>query len=153
MNTVMQEPADNLKIRLTSVGNPVIHTPVPQNYKADISSADLKILYKVSVVVNRPLSLVDVEVTMSYQMGQKTIFSGSLTTTFDVLDLASYITAKDGEDTFRIESDFFPMLLGIAFSTTRGYFVRELQGTALGQYPFPMISIDSIKKRTSYRLV
>lgn len=149
----MQEPADNLKLRLTSVGNPVIHTPVPRDLNPDISSAELKILYKVSVVVNRPLSQVAVEVTMSYLIGQKNIFEGSLTTTFDVLDLASYITAKDGEDVFRIESDFLPMLLGIAFSTTRGYFARELQGTALEQYPFPMISIDSIKKRATFKLV
>lgn len=149
----MQEPADNLKIRLTSVGNPVISVPVSQFFKTDITSAGLKIMYKVSVVVNRPLSQVDVEVSMSYMMSQKAIFEGSLTTSFDVVDLASYITAREGEDAFRIESDFLPMLVSIAFSTTRGYFSRELQGTALNQYPFPIVSMESIKKRTTYKLV
>ena len=72
---------------------------------------------------------------------------------FDVVDLASYITAKEGEDEFRIESDFLPMLISIAFSTTRGYFARELVGSALAPYPFPMIPMDTLQKHTTYQLI
>ena len=146
----MQKSAEHLKIRLSSVGDAVIDIPAPAS--GNIAASDLKVMYKVAVEVNRPQSQVKVNVALSYLYGQNIIFSGSLATTFDVVDLASYITEQEGQDEFRIESDFLPMLIGIAFSTTRGYFVRELQGTALASCPFPMISMDSIQKRVAYQL-
>ena len=148
----MQEPAENLRIRLSAVGNAVIDNPAPALMEGGFSASNLKVLYKVAVEVNRPMSQVNVNVMLAYLAGQKTLFSGSLVTTFDVVDLSKYISEKEGEDEFRIESDFLPMMISIAFSTTRGYFVRELKGTALAPYPFPMISMDSIQKRTSYQL-
>ena len=90
---------------------------------------------------------------MSYNYGQKDLFSGSITTTFEVIDLATFITAKEGEEEFRLESDFLPMLINIAFSSARGYFARELTDTVLAPYPFPMISMENIQKRTTYRLI
>ena len=149
---VMQEPAENLRIRLASVGNVVIDTCAPAQIEDGISASDLKVSYKAGVEVDRPHSKVNVDVTLIYLSGRKTLFSGSLTTVFDVVDLASFITEEEGEDGFRIESDFLPMLIGIAFSTTRGYFARDLQDTALAPYPFPIIPMDSIQKRTTYQL-
>ena len=105
------------------------------------------------VKVDRPESRVEVIVSMMYFIGKVKLFSGSLTTGFDVVDLSSYISAEDGEDKFRIESDFLPMLINIAFGTTRGYFAKELGGTALEAYPFPMIPMESILKRTTYQLI
>ena len=148
----MQEPAESLRIRLSAVGNAVIDNPAPALMEGGFSASNLKVSYKVAVEVNRPMSQVNVNVMLAYLAGQKTLFSGSLVTTFDVVDLSKYISEKEGEDEFRIESDFLPMMISIAFSTTRGYFVRELMGTALAPYPFPMISMDSIQKRTSYQL-
>ena len=153
MSMPMQSPTDNLKIRLASVGNAVIETTAPEQMQKVFSPSDLRIQYAVSVVINRRESLVDVIVSMSYILGQETLFSGHLTTSFDVVDLSSYITTNEGEEEFHVEHDFFPMLINIAFGTTRGYFVKELQGTVLAPYPFPMIGLDSIQKRTSYRLV
>ena len=152
MITHMPTPADSLKIRLSQVGDPVINVPAPAKAEGGFPSSDLKIQYNVQVNVNRPESRVDIVVGMAYLSGPKFLFSGSLTSSFDVVDLASFISAKDGEDEFRIESDFLPMLIGIAFSTTRGYFVRELKDSALAPYPFPMISLESIQKRTLYKL-
>ncbi|MBO4923223.1 MAG: hypothetical protein J5382_03765 [Bacteroidales bacterium] len=149
----MQEPIENLKIRLASVGNPVIHVPVSDQISGRLLPDDLRILYNVSVEVNRPNSRVSIDVSLTYIARQLTLFSGSLTTAFDVVDLASYITEEEGKDQFRIENDFLPMLIGIAFSTTRGYFVRELQESDLAPYPFPMIPMDSVQKRTTYQLI
>lgn len=149
----MPQLADNLKIRLSSVGEPVINTQAPTQSYGVINPDELKILFKVSVEINRPESKVNIVVAMDYMMGQEKMFSGSLTTGFDVVGLASFITTPEGEDTFRIENDFLPMLISIAFSTTRGYFVRELVGTVLEPYPFPMIPMESIKKRTSFQLI
>ena len=149
----MPMPADNVKIRLSHVDNPVIGHPAPTMVDGGVSSSDLNIQYSVLVRINRPESSVDVVVSISYIIGQKTVFSGSLTTGFNVVDLASFITAKDGEDEFRVESDFLPMLISIAFSTTRGYFARELADSVLAPFPFPIISLDNIKKRTIYQLV
>ena len=148
----MQEPVENIRIRLSAVGNAVIDNPAPALMEGGISTSNLKVSYKVAVEVNRPMSQVNVNVMLAYLAGQKTLFSGNLVTTFDVVDLSKYISEKEGEDEFRIESDFLPMMISIAFSTTRGYFVRELKGTALASYPFPMISMDSIQKRTTYQL-
>ena len=148
----MQSPVDNIKIRLLSVGNPDIRTEVPSIIERDFSSSDLKIQYQVSVVVNRPQSQVDVIVTLTYLNKGDILFSGSLTTSFEVVELASIITIKDGQDEFQIESDFMPMLINIAFGTTRGYFARELQGTVLAPFPFPMITIERLLKRTSFQL-
>lgn len=153
MSITMPQSTDNLKIRLSKVGEPVIDIPAPVQIDGGLSAAELRIQYNVIARVNRPESRVDITVSMVYLSDQKKLFSGNLTTGFDVVDLASYITAKDGEDEFRIESDFLPMLISIAFSTTRGYFVRELLGTALGPYPFPMISMESIQKHTTYQLI
>ena len=149
----MPSPVDSVKIRLSSVGDPVIEIPAPTKIEGEIPSTDLKIQYKAMAVLNRPESRVDIIVTMVYYIEQTMVFTGSLTTSFEVVDLASFITAKEGEDGFQIESDFLPMLLNIAFSTTRGYMARELSGTALATYPFPMVSLEGIQKRTVYRLV
>lgn len=149
----MSQFTDNLKIRLSQVGEPVIDIPAPMQVEGGIIASDIKIQYNVLVRINRPENRVDVVVSMVYLSGVKKVFSGSLTTGFDVVDLASFITAKDGEDEFRIESDFLPMLINIAFSTTRGYFARELVGSALASYPFPMIAMDLIKKHTTYQLI
>ena len=153
MNTTMLQSTDNLKIRLSKVGEPVIDKPAPVQVVGGIVASDLKIQYNVLVRINRPESRVDIIVSMVYLAGQNKLFSGSLTTGFDVVDLASYITAKDGEDEFRIESDFLPMIISIAFSTTRGYFARELVGSALAPYPFPMIPMDTLQKHTTYQLI
>ena len=149
----MPQPIDNLRIRLFSVGNAVIDTAAPTLGDYALSPADLKIQYGVSVVVNRPESRVDVKVSMSYLSDQTALFSGGLTTSFDVVELSSFISTKEGEDGFRIENDFLPMLINIAFGTTRGYFARELQGSVLAPYPFPMVSMEGIQKRTTYRLI
>lgn len=153
MSITMPQSPYNLKIRLSKVGEPVIDIPAPVQIDGGLSAAELRIQYNLIARVNRPESRVDITVSMVYLSDQKKLFSGNLTTGFDVVDLASYITAKDGEDEFRIESDFLPMLISIAFSTTRGYFVRELLGTALGPYPFPMISMENIQKHTTYQLI
>ena len=148
----MPHPSNNLKIRLSSVGNPLIDKSAPSQAIAGFNPEELKIQFKVAVEVNRPESQVNIIVALEYLSGQDQLFSGSLTTSFSVVDLASYITTQE-DDKFRIESDFLPMLISIAFSTTRGYFVRELTGTALEPYPFPIVSMDSIQKRTSYHLI
>ena len=149
----MLQSTDSLRIRLSQVGEPVIDTPAPAQIDGGVAASDLKIQYNVLVRINRPESRVDVIVSMVYLASKDKLFSGSLTTRFDVVDLASYITAKDSEDEFRIESDFLPMLINIAFSTTRGYFVRELSCSVLAPYPFPMISTDNLQKHTSYQLI
>ena len=149
----MPSPADSVRIRLSFVGDPVIEIPAPARIEEEISSSDLKIQFKAMTVLNRPESKVDIIVTMVYYIEQTMVFTGNLTTRFEVVDLASFITAKEGEDGFQIESDFLPMLLNIAFSTTRGYMARELSDSALAAYPFPMVSMESIQKRTTYRLV
>ena len=153
MITAMPQSTDNLRIRLSQVGEPVIDVPAPARGEGSVTASELKIQYNVRVNVIRPESRVAVVVSMTYLSEQKKLFSGSLTTSFDVVDLSSYITAKDGEEEFRIESDFLPMLVSIAFSTTRGYFVRELSASVLAPYPFPMISMESIMKHTTYQLV
>lgn len=153
MSTTMPQSTDNLKIRLSQVGEPVIDIPAPVQAEGGIVASELKIQYNVLVRIDRPESRVDIIVSMVYLAGQNKLFSGSLTTGFEVVDLASYITARDGEDEFRIESDFFPMLISIAFSTTRGYFARELVDSALAPYPFPMISMDTLQKHTTYQLI
>lgn len=148
----MPQPSNNLKIRLSSVGNPVIDKSAPTQLETGFNPDDLKIQFKVSVEINRPESQVIIVVMLEYLLGQNQLFSGSLTSDFSVVDLASYITTQE-DDKFRIESDFLPMLISIAFSTTRGYFVRELAGTVLEPYPFPIVSMDSIQKRSSYHLI
>lgn len=73
-------------------------------------------LYKGFNCVNRPESCVEIAVELTYLSRAKIIFPGYLALCFEVLDLATYIyiTALDGEDEFRIETDILPMLVGIA---------------------------------------
>lgn len=153
MRVCMPSPSDSVRIRLSFVGDPLIEIPALAKIEGEIPSSDLKIQYKAMAVLNRPESKVDIIVTMVYYIEQTMVFTGSLKTSFDVVDLASFITAKEGEDGFQIETDFLPMLLSTAFSTTRGYMVRELSGSALATYPFPMVSLEGIQKRTTYRLI
>lgn len=147
----MQMTVDNLRIRLASVEEAVINTPLPE-IKGELFPDDLGVSYQISVDVDRPRSLVAVDVTLTYMDDRLTLFSGSLKTSFSVVDLASYITMQEGDGEFRIESDFFPLLVETAFSTARGYFARELQDTPLAPYPFPMIAQENLLKRTTYQL-
>lgn len=149
----MQASAENLKIRLVMVGEPIIDFRPPVHIEGGLSADRLQIQYAVAVRINRPDSVVDVEVTMSYYQGRDKLFSGTLTNRFEVIDLAEYIIAIDGSNEFQVENDFIPMLVSVSFSTTRGYFVRELQDTELSMYPFPIIPLDMIQKRTSYQLI
>ena len=153
MNMHMQTPVENIKIRLASLGKMVIKTKSPVDMDSGISADDLKIHYDVTVVVNRPESCVDITVSMAYSLERLDVFSGSLTSRFDVIDLERYIVAIEGSNEFQIRNDFLPMLINIAFGTTRGYLACELQDTVLSSYPFPMISMDNIQKRTSYQLI
>lgn len=149
---LMPQSNDNVRIRLAFVGSPEINA-TPAQIEGNIDPINLKISFKVAVEVNRPESMVNVIVSMVYLLGQDTVFSGSLKTGFEVIDLSSYISIPEGEDAFRIESDFFPMLINIAFSTTRGYFAKELTGTILEPFPFPMIPMETINKKTSFQLI
>ena len=149
----MPLPDNNLRIRLIFVGDRQVSTEAPAQIDKPLSAEDIKIQFAVRIVIDRPESQVGIIVSYSYLHGQGTLFSASLTTKYEVLDLASYVKTTEGEDSFKLENDFLPMLVNIAFSTTRGYFVRELEGTVLEKYPFPIVSMDSIKKRTTYKLI
>lgn len=153
MNIYMHTPIENLRIRLSNVGDLLIDKRPSVDIEGGLSADDLMVQYSVLVKLNRPESCVDVTVTMIYASGRDTLFSGSLTSRFDVLNLKNHIMFVEGGDEFQIDNDFLPILVNIAFGTTRGYFVHELQGTVLASYPFPMISIENIQKRTSYQLI
>ena len=127
----MPEPVNNLKIRLLSVGNPLIVTPVPLQMEGPLSPESLRINFKVLVRIIRPESRIAVTVSMGYHFESTALFEGGVTTEFEVVDLASLITANEGEDEFRLENDFLPMLINIAFSTARGYFAHELKDSVL----------------------
>ena len=60
MSTIMPQSADNLKIRLSQVGEPAIDIPAPMQIDGGISAADLKIQYNVLARINRPESRVDI---------------------------------------------------------------------------------------------
>lgn len=148
----MPQPANDLKIRFSSIGDLIVETPAPAPEGITIDPSELKISYKVSVEVNRPASKVIIVVSIMYFLGEQKLFSGKLTNCFDVVSLASYITEQEGGQ-FRIESDFLPMLISVSFSSARGYFACALKDSALAAYPFPMVSLDNVQKRTSYHLV
>ena len=150
---LMQMPVENIKIRLVMVGEPCVEYHPPVHVGDTLSEDNLQIQYSVLVKINRPDSVVDVYVTMSYYVGGDKLFSGSLTNRFEVVNLAEYIISTDDNNEFRVKNDFIPMLINISFSTTRGYFARELQNTELSMYPFPIIALDMIQKRTSYQLM
>ena len=145
-------PAAELKFRLIYVGDSCIDYHVPA-MPVSISAKDLSIQYNTKVVIDRVQSQVDVIVTMAYYCAKKTVFSGGLTTKFEVLNLSSYINAKEGTNEFGISNNFLPMLVSIGFSTARGYFAAENKGTFLEAFPFPAISVENILKRISYQLI
>ena len=148
--TPMPSP-DQLKMRLVSIGKPEIVVPAPKEMPIDPDT--LKIQYSVNVIVNRPESLVQVLVSMAYMAGRTTVFNGRLLSSFEVVNLASYVLVNEEDESFQVESDFLPTLINVAFGTTRGYFAAETKGTALEPYPFPIFALEDIQKRTSYQLI
>lgn len=149
----MPDSNENIKMRLASIGNLTITTPLQTEIDTNQLNTDLRIQFGVQVQLVRPESKVIVSVTMSYILNQLTIFSGTITIEYIVLDLASYIKVKDQENSFVLENDFMPMLVGAGFSTARGYFARQLVNTYLEKYPFPIFALSEILKRTTYQLV
>jgi len=142
--------SESINIRLKMVGKPeIIQQPII-NTKA---TKELKVNYNVQVIVNRPKSEIEVIVSLSYLIGKDSSFSGKLSCIFDVLNLESFITSKNNSDAFIISSNFLPMLINIAFSTTRGYFVSEFKNTALAKYPFPLVETEKLLSKTSYQLI
>lgn len=144
--------SDILKIRISSVVNPICEYGPRFNNIKNIDVSSLRVQYKDHVVINRPKSIVEVRVFMSYYLKETLLFSGQLTTCFDVLDLKQHIIVSE-DNKFRVDNDFLPTLISVAFGLARGYFWAENQSTVLSSFPFPMISIENIKKRTTYNLI
>ena len=148
-------PSDNIKtqMRLTQIGNCEIDNHL-SSFKADqIEIGKLKIDYSAQVEINRPLSQVAVRITLCYYMGTADLFVGKLTCFFEVEGLSSFIEVDENKEELNIKSDFLPSLIGISFSTSRGYFVRELVGTPLEAYPFPIVSNKSLLSRVKYQVI
>ena len=143
--------SEQLKIRLVSIDKPEIIVPAPKEMAIDPDT--LKIQYSVNVVVNRPESQVQVLVGMAYMASLTEVFNGHLASSFEVVNLASYVLVNEEDESFQIESDFIPTLINVAFGTARGYFAAETKGTALEPYPFPIFSLEDIQRRTSYQLI
>jgi hypothetical protein len=148
----MQNHVDPPMFRIQSIGNPVMTFPCPISLDF-IQPEDLKVSDKVHVTVNPAASCIDFKVILSYMLERETVFIGELTNRFEVKDLSSYIDEGESEDEFQIDVDFIPMLLGIAFANTRGYFAAELKNTPLAPFPFPMVALEHVQKRTTYELV
>ena len=139
-------PSENttIKMRLTKIGSCEIENNLSSISVEHLDKTNLKINYNVFVEINLPLSQVSVKVALSYLDGSSYLFNGKLTT---------FIELDEEKDEFNIKSDFLPSLIALSFSTTRGYFARELIGTALEAYPFPMISSKSLLERVNYQVI
>ena len=148
-------PSENTTIimRLTKIGSCEIENNLSSISVEHLDKTNLKINYNVFVEINRPLSQVSVKVALSYLDGSSYLFNGKLTCTFEIEKLSTFIELDEEKDEFNIKSDFLPSLIALSFSTTRGYFARELIGTALEAYPFPMISSKSLLERVNYQVI
>ena len=140
-------------MRLTKIGSCEIENNLSPISVEHLDKTNLKINYNVFVEINRPLSQVSVKVALSYLDGSSYLFNGKLTCTFEIEKLSTFIELDEEKDEFNIKSDFLPSLIALSFSTTRGYFARELIGTALEAYPFPMISSKSLLERVNYQVI
>ena len=148
-------PSENttIKMRLTKIGSCEIENNLSSISVEHLDKTNLKINYNVFVEINLPLSQVSVKVALSYLDGSSYLFNGKLTCTFEIEKLSTFIELDEEKDEFNIKSDFLPSLIARSFSTTRGYFARELIGTALEAYPFPMISSKSLLERVNYQVI
>ena len=148
-------PSENttIKMRLTKIGSCEIENNLSSISVEHLDKTNLKINYNVFVEINLPLSQVSVKVALSYLDGSSYLFNGKLTCTFEIEKLSTFIEFDEKKDEFNIKSDFLPSLIALSFSTTRGYFARELIGTALEAYPFPMISSKSLLARDNYQVI
>lgn len=146
-------PDNKIKMRLSKIGDCRIYNNLSSYMGDKISSSNLRINYNMTVQINRSLSTVMINTAIKYYDGETALFFGDLDCFFMVEDLFSYVEVTKGDNSFQVKSDFLPMLEGIAFSTTRGYFARELVGSILEDFPFPMITIDNLLKRTSYQII
>lgn len=148
-------PSENtaIKMRLTKIGSCEIENNLSSISVEHLDKTNLKINYNVFVEINLPLSQVSVKVALSYLDGSSYLFNGKLTCTFEIEKLSTFIELDEEKDEFNIKSDFLPSLIALSFSTTRGYFARELIGTALEAYPFPMISSKSLLERVNYQVI
>lgn len=148
-------PSENtsIKMRLTQIGSCETENNLPSISVERIEKTILKINYSVFVEINRPMSQVSVRVTLRYLYGTTNLFKGRLTCTFDIENLSAFIELDEDKEEFNIKSDFLPTLIALSFSTTRGYFARELVGTALEAYPFPMVSSKSLMERVKYQVI
>ncbi|MDY3759344.1 MAG: hypothetical protein SOZ72_08205 [Treponema sp.] len=140
-------------MRLTKIGSCEIENNLSSISVEHLDKTNLKINYNVFVEINLPLSQVSVKVALSYLDGSSYLFNGKLTCTFEIEKLSTFIELDEEKDEFNIKSDFLPSLIALSFSTTRGYFARELIGTALEAYPFPMISSKSLLERVNYQVI
>lgn len=146
-------PENKIKMRLSKIGDARIYNNLSSYSKDTIQSSTLRINYNLKVQINRALSTVMINTAIEYYDGENALFFGNLDCYFTVEDLSSFVEIGKEDSNFQITSDFLPMLEGIAFSTTRGYFARELVGSILEDYPFPMISVDNLLKRTTYQII
>lgn len=146
-------PAENHKFRLISITGENISKSTPANVDVEICVDMLKVRYGVVVTIDRPESQVRVEVCLTYLQGGDTVFSGRVSSIFEVQSLDSLISEKDDGREFRVEQNFLPMLVNVAFGTARGYFAARNIGTSLENYPFPVMDMDNVMKHVEYLLI
>lgn len=146
-------PAESPKFRLVSVTGENISKTAPANLDMGICVDVLKVRYGVVVIIDRPKSQVRVEVCLTYLQGGDMVFSGKISSVFEVQSLDSLISEKGDGREFRVEQDFLPMLVNVAFGTARGYFAARNTGTSLENYPFPVMDMDNVMKHVEYLLI
>lgn len=145
--------AESPRIRLASIVGENIYKSAPLNSQIEIHVEKLKVRYDVLVTIDRPQSQVRIKIGLMYSSDGNLVFSGEVASVFDVVELDSFISEKGDDGEFRVEQDFFPMLVNIAFGTTRGYFAARNVGTVLEDYPFPMMDMENVMKHVEYQLI
>lgn len=145
--------AESPRIRLASIVGENIYKSAPLNSQIEIHVEKLKVRYDVLVTIDRPQSQVRIKIVLMYSSDGDLVFSGEVSSVFDVVELDSFISEKGDNGKFRVEQDFFPMLVNIAFGTARGYFAARNVGTVLEGYPFPMMNMENVMKHVEYQLI
>jgi len=142
----MAEESAIIQMKLLSVGE-VRFMMSPEMIKDNNNPEAIQIGFSNKVEPNLAEGQISIVFGVRYVFGEDVILDSIYRFTFAVIDIDHFVTINnDGSITIK---HLMPHFLSVAVGTMRGILVVKTAGSALSQYPLPMIDVNQLNTNLS----
>ncbi|MDD5891766.1 MAG: hypothetical protein PUC72_04435 [Bacteroidales bacterium] len=137
----------NVKFRLVSIDNEHYTSNFEGIVLNSIPEDRLKFQYKIETIIQMSKGNILVIPSIRYSYENHELLVASAVFTYSVLNLDNAIIVDKENQRINVKADFFPSLVGAAYSTLRGIVYARTSGTPLAKYPLPMIEVKTLVEK------